>query len=411
MSVSRLHLLALASALLLAAGCSEADASNAADGNVVAGAPAPEVSVAEVIAQPLHEWEEFTGRLEGREWVEVRPRVAGYIDSVHFEDGARVRRGQLLFKIDARPFRAEVERWSGEVERAASQHELARLNHARGKRLFADGVIAADAADRLEADETSARGALKASTAALREARLNHEFSEVRSAIDGRASRALIRPGNLVSSSSLLTTVVSEGALYAYFDVDERTYLRLLAQNRQSRSENRGAPTRVFLAVTDETGYPHEGRLDFVDNGVDPRTGMITLRASFANRDNVLTPGSFARIELVLPKSEEAILIEDRAIGTDLGKKFVLVLRPDETLEYREVKLGASLGGLRLVKQGLRAGEVIVVNGHWKARPGMKVSAKRVPMSLPASELKNIEARPPRVALTEATKSGSAPRD
>jgi multidrug efflux system membrane fusion protein len=409
MSVSRLNLLALASALLFAAGCSVAEANSEAGANAAASAPAPEVSVAEVIAQPLHEWEEFTGRLEGREWVEVRPRVAGYVDSVHFQDGARVRKGQLLFKIDPRPFQAEVERWSGEVERAASQHELARLNHARGKRLFADRVIAADAADRLEADETSARGALKASTAALREARLNQEFSEVRSPIDGRASRALIRPGNLVSSSSLLTTVVSEGALYAYFDADEHTYLRLLAQGRQSQS--RGAPTRVFLAVADETGYPHEGRLDFVDNGVDPRTGMITLRASFDNRDNALTPGLFARVELVLPKSEEAILIEDRAIGTDLGKKFVLALRPDETLEYREVTLGASLGGLRLVKQGLRPGDVIVVTGHWKARPGMKVAPKRAAMNLPAAELKNIEAHPSRVGLTEAKKSRSAPRD
>jgi membrane fusion protein, multidrug efflux system len=404
MSVSRLNLMALLSVLLVAAGCSSAEA------NVPASAPAPEVSVAEVIAQPLHEWEEFTGRLEAREWVEVRPRVAGYIDSVHFEDGARVRKGQLLFKIDPRPFQAEVERWRGEVERASSQHELARLNHARGKRLLLDRVIPEEAADRLKADETSARGALEASSASLREARLNREFTEVRSAIDGRVSRALIRPGNLVSSASLLTTVVSEGELLAYFDADERTYRRLLAQRREGLG--RGEPTRVFMAVADETGYPHEGRLDFVDNGIDPQTGMITLRAVFDNEDNSLTPGLFARLELILPRSEDAVLIEDRAVGTDLGKKFVLALGADDTLEYREVTLGAAVGGLRLVKEGLRSGDVIVVNGHWRARPGMKVAPKRVAMSLEAQDLKNIEAqrRPAKVALTKPAKSGAVPR-
>jgi membrane fusion protein, multidrug efflux system len=401
MFVSPLSLMAMLLALLFPIACRDAEA------DVPKPAAAPEVSVAEVIAQPLHEWEEFTGRLEGRERVEVHPRVAGFIDSVHFEDGARVRKGQLLFRIDPRPFDAEVERWSGELERANSQHELARLNHARGKSLLADRVIAAEEADRLDADEASARGALRASAASLREARLNQEFTEVRSPIAGRVSRALIRPGNLVSSASLLTSVVSEGPLLAYFDADERTYLRLVAARAAAGNAD---PTRVYMAVADESGYPHAGHLDFVDNAVDPRTGLITLRALFENGDNTLTPGLFARLELVLPKSEEAVLIEDRAVGTDLGKKFVLVLRADETLEYREVALGSNLGGLRLVKQGLRPGDVIVVNGHWRVRPGMKVSAKRVAMHLDAAQLKNIEGtRPPaKVALTEPNAAGAA---
>lgn len=410
MSVPRLNFIAssglLFSALLLAAGCGSAVA------DAPPSPPPPELSVAEVITQPLHEWEEFTGRLEERERVEVRPRVAGLIDSVHFEDGARVRKGQLLFRIDPRPFEAEVERWSGEVERASSQHGLARLNHARGQRLFADGVIAEEAADRLAADEASARGALKSAAAALREARLNREFSEVRSPITGRASRALIRPGNLVSSASLLTTVVSEGKLFAYFDADERTYLRLVAGERERAQQGRKEPTRVFMALANETGYPRAGQLDFVDNGVDPRTGMITLRAQFDNADGALTPGSFARLELVLPKSADSVLIEDRAVGTDLGKKFVLVLRPDETLEYREVTLGAAVGGLRLVKQGLRPGEVVVVNGLWKARPGMKVMPKRVAMDAAHAALKNLEItpHPNALALTEpAPKPTSTP--
>ncbi|MEO8180521.1 MAG: efflux RND transporter periplasmic adaptor subunit [Deltaproteobacteria bacterium] len=401
MFVSPLNLLAVLLALLVGVGCSSAEATAASS------APAPEVSVAEVIAQPLHDWEEFTGRLEERERVEVRPRVGGFIDSVHFEDGARVHKGQLLFRIDPRPFQAEVERWSGEVERVTAQHGLAQLNHARGKRLLADHVIAQDEGDRLDADEAGARGALAASAASLREARLNQEFTDVRSPIDGRASRALIRPGNLVSSANLLTTVVSEGSLFGYFDADERTYQRLTSAKADSAV--RADPTRVFLAVADESGYPHEGRLDFVDNAVDPRTGMITLRALFENKDNALTSGLFARLQLVLPRSADAVLIEDRAVGTDLGKKFVLVLRSDETLEYREVALGAGVGGLRRVKQGLRAGDVIVVNGHWRVRPGMKVAAKRVAMNLELQQLENVVTvrGPAKVALTEPAATGA----
>lgn len=395
MFVSRLKVAALVAALLALAGCRSAEAEAPA-----AAAPAPEVSVAEVIARPLSDWEEVTGRLAERERVEVRPRVAGLVEAVHFEDGARVRRGQLLFELDPRPFQAEVERWSGEVERARAQHELARLNHARGQRLFADRVIAADAADQLEADERSALGALKSARAALREARLEREFTEVRAPIDGRASRALIRPGNLVSSASLLTTIVSEGPLLSYFDVDERTFLRLRAAGA-----DRGEGTPVFLALANEAGHPHEGRLDFVDNRVDPRTGMITLRARFDNEDGALTPGLFARLEVVLSEPRQAVLVEGRAVGTDLGKKFVLVLRADETLEYREVVLGAAVGGLRLVEQGLSAGEVIVTGGHWRVRPGMKVAPKRVVMQAGAE----LERLAPRRAEALALTKGAEP--
>jgi membrane fusion protein, multidrug efflux system len=392
MSVKGLNVMALVSALLFSAACRNAEAT------APAPAAAPELSVAEVVVKPLHEWEEFTGRLEERERVEIRPRVDGLIESVHFEDGAHVRRGQLLFKIDARPFQAEVDRWSGEVDRARSQHELSRLNRARGDRLFKDKVIPEEEADRLAADEISARGQLTSSAAALGAARLNRQFTEVRSPIDGRVSRALIRAGNLVSGASLLTTVVSEGALYAYFDADERTFLRLIAGGG---GQERGA-TRVFMGLADQSGYPHPGQLDFFDNRVDPTTGMITLRARFENADRSLTPGLFARLELVLPNSLDAVLIEDRAVGTDLGKKFVLALGADDTLSYREITLGAEVGGLRLVKKGLEKGDVIVVNGLWRARPGMKVTPKRVAMLVGNAELDNLEgSRRAALALTE----------
>lgn len=425
-------LLSALTALLLA-GCraAEADAPPASP-------PPPEVSVATVITEPLHDWEEFTGRLEERHRVEVRPRVAGYIDAVHFEDGARVKRGQLLFTIDPRPFEAEVERWSGEVERASSQYALARLNHDRGERLLASQVIATEAADQLRADEASARGALKSSSAALRQARLEREFTEVRAPIDGRVSRALIRPGNLVSSQSVLTTLVSEGPVLAYFDADERTFLRLQEAQRAALAAGKAAagkvssgkaaakaparragegpaPTgpetpRVLLALANETGYPHEGRLDFIDNEVDPQTGLITLRALFDNADGKLTPGLFARLELVLPETEEAVLIEDRAVGTDLGKKFVLALGPEDTLEYREIELGAAIGGLRRVEQGLKPGDTIVVNGLFRARPGMKVRPKRVEMDAARAELKQLGVRSTALALSEPEPKASATR-
>jgi multidrug efflux system membrane fusion protein len=314
-------------------------------------------------------------------------------------DGARVRRGQLLFKIDPRPLQAEVERLSGEVDRARSQHELARLNRKRGDRLLSDRVIPEEEADRLVADEVSARGQLTSSAAALGAARLNRQFTEVRSPIDGRVSRALIRAGNLVSGASLLTTVVSEGALYAYFDADERTFVRLIAGGGGGKEH--GA-TRVFMGLGDQIGYPHQGQLDFLDNRVDPTTGMITLRARFENADGALTPGLFARLELVLPNSLDAVLIEDRAVGTDLGKKFVLSVGPDDTLVYREITLGAEVGGLRLVKKGLEKGDVIVVNGLWRARPGMKVTPKRVAMVAGNAELDNLESsRRAALALTD----------
>jgi multidrug efflux system membrane fusion protein len=370
-------------ALLIATGCRSADAV------VESSPPAPDVSVAEVIAKPLQQWQEFTGRLEARESVEVRPRVAGYVDSVHFADGARVKRGQLLFKIDPRPFQAEVNRWSAEVERADSAFTLARLNHDRGQRLLTEEVIPQEAADKLEADRDGARGAWAAATASLQAARLSHEFTFVRAPIDGRVSRALIRPGNLVTSTSLLTTVVSEGPVLAYFDADERTYLELLGAS--GKNGGRAAQARVFMALANEEGYPHEGHFDFLDNRVDPRTGTIAARAVFENEEGRLTPGLFARLKLVVPESREAVLIEDRAVGTDLGKKFVLLLKPDETLEYREVSLGTGVDGLRLVKQGLEKGDTIVVNGLQRARPGMKVSATRVAMNVDSAGVKQLE--------------------
>jgi multidrug efflux system membrane fusion protein len=359
--------------LLAVAGC---DSSSAAQ--PPAAPPAAEVTVAEVLHKPLRDWAEFTGRLEAVQSVEIRPRVSGYVDKVAFEEGARVKKGQLLFRIDPRPFLAEVARLSAARARAASQLELAKSNHARAQRLIGENAIAREEFDRLSTEDVSTASDLAAATAALDTAQLNLEFTQVRAPIDGRVSRALITVGNLVSSDSLLTTLVSDNPVYAYFDTDEQTYLRY-GRAAKGRSQTDGS-SPVFMGLADEVDYPHEGQLNFVDNQVDPKTGTIRARAVFDNTDGAFTPGLFARIKLVGRDSRDTVLIDDRSVGTDLGKKFVLVLKDDNTVDYRGVTLGPQVDGLRIVREGLHPGDVIVVNGLQRVRPGAKVAPTKVAM-------------------------------
>ena len=337
---------------------------------------APEVTVAEVIHEPLRDWSEFTGRLEAVESVEVRPRVSGFIDRIEFDEGVRVRKGQILFRIDPRPFRAEALRLTAARARARSQWELARANHARAERLIAENAISREEFDKLSSDESVAASDVAAAGAALDAAQLNLQFTEVRAPIDGRVSRALITQGNLVSSDNLLTTIVSDDPVYATFDADEQTFLHY------SRDvANRGARDPVYMGLADEQDYPHAGTLNFIDNQVDRRTGTIRARAVFSNPDGVFTPGLFVRIRLVGHDTRDTVLIDDRAVGTDLGKKFVMLLRPDQTVDYQSVTLGPEVNGLRVVRSGLDPGAVIVVNGLQRVRPGTTVAATKVAMS------------------------------
>ena len=363
-------LLAAVLAGSILAGCSRSQAT----GNAAAAMPPAAVSVAEVLSRPLRDFEEFTGRLEPVTSVSIQPRVAGFIDAAQFAEGAHVKKGQLLFRIDARPFQAEVDRLAAQLKRARSQAALAASNRDRGQQLIAKHVIAQQDYDQLETSAASSKDDIGAAEAALEAARLNLEFTSVRSPIDGRVSRMLITPGNLVATTSVLTTVVSDDPVYAYFDADEQ-------------------------------GYPHEGRLDFVDNQVDPKSGTIRARAVFANKDGHYTPGLFARIKLVGGQARDAILIDERAVGTDLGKKFVLALKKDNTVEYRPVTLGANLDGLRVVSQGLAAGDVIVVNGLQHVRPGSPVTPQRVAMEANASVAQVIAPQPEKMASTNGSGS------
>jgi multidrug efflux system membrane fusion protein len=347
--------------------------------------PAPAVTVAEVLHEPLRDWSEFTGRLEAIQSVEVRPRVSGYIDRIEFQEGARVKKDQILLRIDPRPFRAEAERQLAARNRALSQLELAKANHARAQRLIGENAISREEFERLSSDASVAASDVAAATAALEAAKLNLQFTEVRAPIDGRVSRALITQGNLVGSDSLLTTIVSDDPIYASFDADEQTFLHY------SRSAaNRGGGDPVYLGLADERDYPHAGVLNFIDNQIDRKTGTIRARAVFANPNGVFAPGLFVRIRLVGRDTREAVLIDDRAVGTDLGKKFVMVLQPDNTVDYRGVTLGSEVNGMRIVKSGLEPGDVIVVNGLQRVRPGAAVAATKVAMSSDRSGLRQV---------------------
>jgi len=386
-AATSLLIAALGAALL--AGCARSQA-----GATPAAAPPPAVSVAEVVARPLRDFEEFTGRLEPVTTVSIQPRVAGFIESAQFAEGAHVKKGQLLFRIDPRPFQAEVDRLAAQLKRARTQAGLAASTRDRGQRLIDKHVIAQQDYDQLEAAAASSRDDIGAAEAALAAARLNLEFTNVRSPIDGRASRMLITPGNLVTTASVLTTVVSDNPVYAYFDADEQTYLRF--------AHGADAASPVFMGLADEQGYPHRGRLDFVDNQLDANSGTIRARAVFDNADGRYTPGLFARIKLVGAQARAAILIDERAVGTDLGKKFVFALKTDNTLEYRPVTLGANIDGLRVVSEGLAAGDVIVVNGLQHVRPGAAVTPQRVRMEANASVAQVSAPQPHKVATTDA---------
>jgi multidrug efflux system membrane fusion protein len=358
-----------------------------------AKAALPQVTVAEVIHRPLREWQEFSGRLQAPNTVELRPRVSGYVDRVAFEDGARVRKGQLLFQIDPRPFQAEVERLVAERTRSVSDLELAMANRARSERLISAHAISREEYERQVAAESSAQGALGSIDAYLQEARLNREFTEVRAPIDGHVSRAIITAGNLVTSASLLTTLVSDDPVYVYFDADEQTYLRY-AKAKHNHAPASGGPSDVYIGLVDEDGYPHPGQLDFIDNQVDATTGTIRARAALANPDGRYTPGLFARVRLIGGEDHDSVLIEDRAVGTDLSKKFVLTLTKDNRIEYRLVELGPEINGLRVVTQGLAPSELIVVNGLQHVRPGQSVAPTRVAMSDGVGGLAQVAAQP-----------------
>ncbi|MGA7394620.1 MAG: efflux RND transporter periplasmic adaptor subunit [Terrimicrobiaceae bacterium] len=343
--------------------------------------PPPEESMVQPVSKEVTEWDDFTGRLEPIKSVEVRPRVSGYLDSIHFKDGQVVKAGDLLFVIDPRPYEAEAERARAELKRAEAQRNLTLQNLQRAEKLMQGSTIAQEQFDTRRNEYDIAAANVLEAQAAAKAAELNLEFTQVKAPIDGRISRRYADEGNFVTGgsaqSTLLTTIVPFNPLYATFDADERlvlkyTRLDLSGQRRSSRE----TPNPVRIALADEKDFSHEGKMDFVDNRLDPQTGTLRGRAIVDNSDGLLTPGLFVRVQLKGRGPYPALLIPDEAIGTDQSKDFVMVVDKDGLAQRRFITPGRLHDGLRAVDEGLTAEDRVIVGGLMRVRPGMPVKVK-----------------------------------
>ena len=330
------------------------------------GGPPP-VSVAPATQREVQEFDEFTARLEAPDTVEVRPRVAGTIEAVRFKEGQLVRKGDPLFTIDTRAFRAEVARAEAQIAALKTQAELTRTDLARSEKLVSANAVSQQEIDQLRSALRSAEANQKGAEAALVQARLNVEYANVTAPVSGRTSRANVTPGNLVGvGDPVLTTVVSNDKVYAYFDASEATFLKYMRSAKP-------ASTAVQMGLSNEQGYPHTGKLDFVDNRLNPATASIRARAVFDNKAGQFTPGLYARVKLGGGGSYPGVLVPDRAITTDQTQKLVLVVGPNNIVQPRPVKPGALVDGMRVV-DGVKAGELVIVDGLLRAMPGAPVT-------------------------------------
>jgi len=366
-------------AALVLAACSNPEAAE----ETAAPAP-PQVSVAQVVHERITEWDEFTGRLQAPQTVQLIPRVSGYIEEVHFNEGALVDKGDLLVQIDPKPFATEVARLKAELQSAQSAAVQAEKEYRRAEKLSSQRAISAELLDSRLARKQQTAATVASVEAALERAELDLSYTRITAPISGRVSYAQVTAGNFVSAGqSQITSLVSTEKMYAYFDVDEQSYLKYarLAETGKRADIRDSTSNPVYMALANDSNYQHVGRVDFVDNRIDAQTGTIRVRASFPNDDNDLLPGLFARIRLVGSDSYEGILIDEKAVGTDLNNKFVLVVNSNNELEYRAIELGEKVNGLRIVTEGLTPKDKIVVNGLQRVRANMKVDPQLVPMA------------------------------
>lgn len=365
-------LFVLSGLIFLPTGCNRQDSTTA---------PPPRVTVSQPLVRELIEWDEYTGRLEAVESVEVRARVSGYLQSINFKEGAIVKKGDLLFLIDPRPYKAELDRAEAELKVTKARLELARNDLARAKKLLTARAISEEEADTRSADVNVAQATLEQGKAAVEAARLNVEFTQVTAPISGRISREFVTEGNLINGGTggtLLTTIVSLDPIYCYAEADEQAFLKYVRLAREGkRPSSRDEQNPVYLALADEEGFPHKGHMDFVDNQLDPDTGTITGRAIFPNPDLTLTPGLFARVRIPGSGKYDAILLPDEAIGSDQSQRFVMIVNNENTTEHRKVELGPIVNGLRIIRKGLKPGDWVIVKGVQRVRPGMKVDPQK----------------------------------
>ena len=350
--------------------------------------PPPDVSVATVLTKNVRQWDEFTGRVAAVETVELRPRVSGYVQSVAYREGQDVRKGDLLFVIDPRPYQAALDQALANLERAHAEQRLAQTQDKRAQTLIEAKAISREEFEIRKAASSQGNAGVRAAEAAVAAARLDLQFTQVRAPIDGRAGRALVTEGNLAQADgTLLTTLVSQDPMYVYFESDEQAFLRYGALARKGERDGVRNPVRIGLA--DEQGYPHEGAVDFVDNQVDAATGTIRARAVVANPDRVFTPGLFARVQLRGSGAFKAMLIDDKAVLTDQDRKYVYVLGPHNTATRKDIVAGRMIDGLRVVESGLAPNDKVIVHGVQKVfMPGMPVAPKVVAMGAAPAEAK-----------------------
>jgi len=336
------------------------------------------VDVAEVVSKQITDWQQYSGRLEAVDRVEIRPLVSGTLTAVHFKDGAMVKKGDVLFTIDPRPYAAEVARAQAQLAGAEARAAYTASDVARGQRLLGDNAIAKRDYEEKQNASREASANVQAAQAALRSAKLNLEYTQIVAPVSGRMSRAEVTVGNIVSVGSntpALSTLVSMSKIYASFDVDEQSFLKYVNPARA-----KGTSVAVFLGLANEDAYSREGKVGSIDNRIDTSSGTIRVRAVFDNADGQLLPGLYARIRLGGGAPRDALLIDEKALGTDQDKRFVLVLDKDNHATYREVRVGANQEGLRVIESGLKSGERIIVNGLQRVRPGDTVAPNLVPM-------------------------------
>jgi RND family efflux transporter MFP subunit len=360
---------AVLSALLASCGTNEA-------------APAPtaaRVDVAEVVTRSVTEFEEFTGHIEAVERVEIRPRVSGFISSVEFAEGEEVRKGDVLFVIDARPYEAELKRAKAELARAITARVLAKSERERATSLLEVRAISREEFDSRVAVSEQSGAQVEAAQAAVDAAALNMTFTRVHAPISGLIGKAEITTGNLVTAgATLLTTLVSIDPVYVVFEGDEQQVLRHAAAGRESKGRLANVP--VWVGLSGEEGHPREGKLVFLNNEIDAQTGTIRARGRLDNADRHYTPGMFARVKLAGSEGYNAVLVKDSAVGTDQNLRFVFVVGGDNRLQQRTLELGPTVDGLRVVRNGLKPGEQIVMNGLRRVRAGDVVAPQRVSM-------------------------------
>ncbi|MDV2902796.1 efflux RND transporter periplasmic adaptor subunit [Phytobacter diazotrophicus] len=375
----RLNALGAVLLSVMLVGCDEGVAQNAVP-------QAPAVSAADVVVKSISQWDSFNGRIEAVESVQLRPRVSGYIDKVNYTDGQEVKKGEVLFTIDDRTYRAALEQAQATLARAKTQASLAQSEASRTDKLINTNLVSREEWEQRRSAAAQAQADIRAAQAAVDAAQLNLDFTKVTAPIDGRASRALITSGNLVTagdSASVLTTLVSQKTVYVYFDVDESTYLHYqnLARSGQGASSNHLA-LPVEIGLVGEDGYPHQGKVDFLDNQLTPSTGTIRMRALLDNAQRQFTPGLFARVRLPGSAEFKATLIDDKAVLTDQDRKYVYIVDKEGKAQRRDITPGRLAAGLRIVQKGLNPGDKVIVDGLQKVfMPGMPVNAKTVAMT------------------------------